>query len=133
MIPRPADTAFHHIADTQLLSDFFEVPRDAALVLHDRSATDHFQVLDLGKIRQQFVLNAVGKVSVLFFLAQIFQRQHRNAFFRHSRRNSGDCPDLSVGWVKYPEIPSAEGEQTKRCKPEGENSLFLWLKERPHR
>src|SRR5439155_19943563 len=80
MIPRPADTAFHHVADTQLLCDLFEIARDAALILHDRSATDYFQVLDLGEIRQQLILDAVGKKSVLLFIAQIFQRQHRDRF-----------------------------------------------------
>src|SRR5437868_1219354 len=83
MVSRPADTAFHDIADTELLRDFFEIARDAALVLHHRSATDHFQVLDLGKVRQQFILDAVGKESVLLFFAQIFQRQHGDAFVRN--------------------------------------------------
>src|SRR2546425_1241487 len=60
MVPRPAHTAFHHVADTELLRDFFEVAGDATFVLHDRSATDYFQILDLGQIREQFILNSVA-------------------------------------------------------------------------
>jgi hypothetical protein len=37
----------------------------------------HFQILDLRKTREQFILDAVGKKSVLLFLAQIFQRQRQ--------------------------------------------------------
>ena len=85
MVSRPAHAAFHHIAHTQLLRDFFKIARDATLVLHDRSATNHFQILDLGQIRKQFILDTVGKVSVLLFLAQIFQRQHGDAFGRNRR------------------------------------------------
>ena len=51
MVSESADTAFHDVADTQLLRDFFEITRDAALILHHRSAADHFQVFDLGKVR----------------------------------------------------------------------------------
>jgi RNA polymerase sigma factor (sigma-70 family) len=43
------------------------------------------EVLDLGKIRQQFILDAARKKRVLLFVAQIFQRQHRDTFFRNSR------------------------------------------------
>ena len=82
MVPGPADTAFHHIADTQLLSDFFQIAGDATFVLHDRSATNYFQILDLGQIREQLILDTVRKVGILFFVAQIFQRQDGDAFVR---------------------------------------------------
>ena len=79
MVPRTAYSTLYYVANTQLLRDLLEIAGDAALVLHHRSAADHFQVLDLGEIRQQLILDPVSKVSVLFFVTQIFQRQHCNA------------------------------------------------------
>ena len=55
----------------------------AGLVLHHARATDHFQVRDLRQVRQNFVLHAVGKISVLFVFAQVFKRQNRDALFRN--------------------------------------------------
>ena len=81
MISGATHTAFHHFAHPQLLRDLLQIAGDPGLILHDRSAADYFQILDLGKIRQQLVLDAVSKVSVLFFLAQVFQRQYRDALF----------------------------------------------------
>jgi len=51
----------------------------AAVIHHARSA-DHFEIGDLRQLGQDVVLHAVGKERVLFVVAQIFQRQHRNAF-----------------------------------------------------
>src|SRR6266487_2499177 len=88
MISGPTHTAFHHLAQPQLLSNLLEIASNPALVLHDRSAADHFQVLDLGQIRQQLSLDAVGKVSVLFFLAQILKGQDGNRLIDLVRGNS---------------------------------------------
>ena len=52
----------------------------ASFVLHHTRAADHFQVSDFRKIGQNFVLHAVGKEGVLLFVAQIIERQNRNAF-----------------------------------------------------
>ena len=49
MISGPAHTAFYHVANTQLLRDFFEIAGNASLILHYRRAADYFQVLDLGQ------------------------------------------------------------------------------------
>src|SRR6266705_4744760 len=81
MISGPTHTTFHHFAHSQLLSDLLEIACDPALVLHERSAADHFEVLDLGQIPKQLILDAVSKVRVLLFLAQVFQRQYRDALF----------------------------------------------------
>src|SRR6266480_191632 len=83
MVSRPAHAAFHHVTDTQLLRDFFEIARDVALVLLYRSAADYFQILNLREVRQQLILDSICKKSVLLFIAEIFQRQHRNAFLRN--------------------------------------------------
>src|SRR5215831_5786480 len=115
MVPRSAHTSFHHIANTQLLRNLLKIPCDASLVLHDRSAADHFQVLDLGKIRKQFVLDSVGKVSVLFLLAQIFQRQYCNAFLSNWRRlrqhTRSWCWD-PYAQLRFCQVPCTEADQT---------------------
>ena len=55
-----------------------------------RSARNHFQIGDLGQARQNFLLDAVGKVGVRFIIAQVFERKHRDAFFRRSGAASVD-------------------------------------------
>ncbi|HEV8184839.1 MAG TPA: hypothetical protein VGP40_02710, partial [Chthoniobacterales bacterium] len=64
----------------KLLADLAQVAFDTALVVHDRTAADHFQIRDPGQVRQNFVLNAVGKEGIFLVFAQILKRQHRNAF-----------------------------------------------------
>ena len=66
--------AFHQMRDPELLRDLAQVALRASFVLHHRSAANHFQVGDLGKISQNFVLHAVGKKGVRLFFAQIFER-----------------------------------------------------------
>ena len=80
MISRPTDTAFDHIAHTQLLRDLFEVALVPLLYWHHGSAADHFQVLDLGKVREQLILHTIGKKRVLLIFAQVLQRQDGDAF-----------------------------------------------------
>ena len=83
-------TAFHQMRDPELLRDLAQVARDSSLVLHHRSAADHFQVGDLGEVSQNFVLHAVGKKGVRLFFAEIFERQNGDAFFR-KRGGRGRC------------------------------------------
>ncbi len=75
--------AFHHMRDAELLADLAQIARRAAFVLHDARAADHLQVGDSRKGGQDLVLDAIGEEFVLFFLAQIFEREHRDAFFRN--------------------------------------------------
>ena len=42
--------AFKHMGDAELLPDLAQVAFASGLVLHDRSATDHFQVRDLREV-----------------------------------------------------------------------------------
>ena len=39
------------------------------------SARNHFEIADLGQTRQDFILNSLGKISVLFVAAEIFEGQ----------------------------------------------------------
>ena len=54
-----------------------------------------FRSAIFGEISQDFVLHAVGKKGILFFVAQVFKRQNGDALFRSSggavpRRAAGD-------------------------------------------
>ena len=66
------------MSNAELLSNLAQVARIAALVEHDRSAADDFQVRDLGQVREDFILNSVREIRVLFVVAQIFEWQYRN-------------------------------------------------------
>ena len=66
--------------DAELLGDLAQIARRIAFVLHDARAADHFQVGDSDQIRQDLVLDALGKEGVRFLFAQIFKRKDGNAF-----------------------------------------------------
>src|SRR5262249_45975203 len=57
-----------------------------AFVLRGGSARDHFQIGDACELGQDFILNAVGKVSGVLVVAQIFEWQHRNRFLGNCSR-----------------------------------------------
>src|SRR5882724_1690854 len=80
MVSGPTDAAFDDVAHAQLLRDLFEIAFGAALVLHHRCAADHFQVLDLGKVREQLILHTIGEKRVLLIFAQVLQWQHGDTF-----------------------------------------------------
>ena len=65
----------------KLLSDLAQVALEAGFVLHHRSAADHFQIGDLGKVSQDFILHAVSKEGVCFLLAEVFKWQDCDRFF----------------------------------------------------
>src|SRR5438067_10524346 len=65
---------------------------------------NNLQVPDASEFSQDLILNPIGEISVRFFLAQVFEWQHRYAFFRRSQRGSraitgkyydgsNDCPE----------------------------------------
>ena len=55
-------------------------------------ARDDFQIGDLRQAGQNFVLDAIGEVGVVFFAAQVFKRQHGDGLFRdRSRRRLVDA------------------------------------------
>ena len=69
----------------ELLADLAQIARRAAFVLHHARAADHFQIGNLGQMGQDLVLDALGEEGVLFFAAQIFERQHRDRFCVNDR------------------------------------------------
>ena len=70
---------FHHVGDAERFADLAQVPRPASVLAHG-SAADHFQVRHLRQARKDVVLDAVGEIGVLLVVAEIFERQHRDAF-----------------------------------------------------
>ena len=75
------DTTFKHMGNAQCLPNVTQVPRCGSLVLRHTGSADHFQIRDLGQVCENFILNSVGKKRVLLIIAQIFKRQHSDAFF----------------------------------------------------
>src|SRR5205823_15125648 len=75
------DTTFKHMGNAQCLPNVTQVPRCGGLVLRHTGSADHFQIRDLGQVCENFILNSVGKKRVLLIIAQIFKRQHSDAFF----------------------------------------------------
>ena len=56
--------AFEQMRDAQREADLAHVARVAGAVRHDRRAADDLQVGDLGQIGEDFVLDALGEISV---------------------------------------------------------------------
>src|SRR5207249_385647 len=73
------DATLKNVRYPKLLRDLGEIAR-FALILLRRGARYDFEVRDLGQSRQDFLLNAFGKVSVRSVFAQVFERQHRDRF-----------------------------------------------------
>ena len=73
-----------------------------------RCARDDFQIGDLGQARQDFILDAIGEVSVGFVLAQIFKRQHRDALFGNAALASVSVADNER---KHSDASDDRGEQ----------------------
>src|SRR5437762_3740145 len=67
--------------NAQLLRNLAKITCNSALILHHARAADYFQVCDLRKVGQDLVLHAVGKIGILFFLAQIVKRKQRDALW----------------------------------------------------
>ena len=75
--------AFEQVRHAKLLSDFAQVALRARLVLHHEVRLITFRSAISGEISQNLVLHAISEVGVLFFVAQIFERQNGDAFFRN--------------------------------------------------
>ena len=71
--------AFEDVRDAELPCDLRQIFRRAFEALR-RGARDDFQIGDLRQPRQNFILHAFGKVSVLRIVAEIFERQDRDRF-----------------------------------------------------
>ena len=64
----------------QLLSDLAQVARGRLAILHHARAADHFQVGDPGEVGENFILHAIGKISVVLVRTQVLKGQDRDRF-----------------------------------------------------
>ena len=79
-VVRALHTAFHDMGHTQRLRDFAADCVPGRFCTASRCAADDFQIGNLGEISENFVLHAFGKICVFFVPAEIFKRQHGDAF-----------------------------------------------------
>src|SRR5262245_48821095 len=69
-------TAFENIGNVKFLSDFAQIARGIASVLHHRRATDDLQVPDLRETREDVVLDPVRKKCIAFLVTEVFERKY---------------------------------------------------------
>src|SRR6266480_167453 len=63
------NASFQYMRHAECRTNFAQVAWSAGLILHCRCAADDFQVGDPGKAGQNFILDAICEIGVLFFLA----------------------------------------------------------------
>ena len=78
------DAPLEDMGDTQLAGDLRQVV-GRAFVMLGGGARDHFQVSDLGQAGQDFILDAIGEISVSLFRAQVFKGQDGDRLSRSRR------------------------------------------------
>src|SRR5213592_1860651 len=74
-------TAFEHTGHAELASHRLQVFR-CTFVFGCRFSRDNLQVADASELGQDLILNAVGKVSVVWVTAQIVEWENRDAFLQ---------------------------------------------------
>src|SRR5437762_1962345 len=72
--------ALEHMRHSKLFADFAQIAFYAALIMHHARAADHLQVGDLRQVSEYFVLHTIGEIGVLLLVAEVFERQYRDAF-----------------------------------------------------
>src|SRR5205807_7303787 len=113
------DRAFKNVSDTECLADFPKVALDAVFVLHHGGAADDFEVGDLCEIGQDLVLNTIGKVGVLFVVAEIFKREDSDAFIRNCGSQVAKCFTADRAMAKEDcetDRERTSGEKERRCR-----------------
>jgi hypothetical protein len=71
------DATLKDVRYAKLLRDLSKIAR-FTLILLRRSARNYFQIRDFSQTRQDFLLDAVSEISVLWIAAQILKRQDRD-------------------------------------------------------
>src|SRR5205814_9451554 len=125
------DGSFERIGYAQRLTNIAEIPFCAFSVLHDRSPADHFEVSRFREIRQNFILNAIRKINVLFLIAQILERKNSNALFGNRGGRWFLSLPLMIGWPpKHPET-AGNCDQRKRHRENDQQSRPTRRLDRP--
>ncbi len=73
-----ANAAFQKRGHAKRFANVAGVSHGAAAIRHDRRPRNHFQIADFREVCQNVVLDAVSEIGVFLFIAQIFERQHRD-------------------------------------------------------
>ena len=112
----------------QLLRDLGKIVRRAFEMLR-RSARDHFQVGDFGQPREDFILHAFTKVSVVRIAAQIVERQDGDRFVGHGGRRRLAVSALLVQRRTCPPAGDTNGQREDRERDRYGDRVFLpvWL------
>src|SRR5205814_10664723 len=81
-IPRSLNVSFHDRRHAELLADLALVTLCSASVLQHAGAADHFQICHFRQIIHDLALHSIGEIGVLFFLAEIIERENGDALLR---------------------------------------------------
>ncbi len=108
--------AFDDIGDAELLTDFAQVVR-RAFVLLGRGAGDDFEIGDLRKAGENFVLNPFGEVTVGFLVAEIFERQNGDRFVTAPLGSIAPAGSRDCGRPPPFTFSNAEGARGGRALP----------------
>ena len=106
------DTSFQDESDAELLCDLHQIFGGAFVALR-RSARDHFQVIDLGQAREDFILNAVSEIRIRLIFAPIVEWQHGDRFVARDRRQTGGPRCRVAAEKEQPEREQAGGDDNK--------------------
>src|SRR5262245_59390792 len=77
--------AFEKMRNAKLFPDLAQIARGSGLVLHYRSAADHFQIRNSCEAVENLVLDAHRKIGIRLIVAQVVEWKHRDTFLEWSR------------------------------------------------
>src|SRR5438874_13391171 len=80
-ISSPLHAAFEHSGHAELASHCLQVFR-RAFVFGCRFSRDNLQVTDASEFRQDFILNTVREIGIVWVTAQIVEWENRDAFLQ---------------------------------------------------
>src|SRR6266513_473575 len=84
--PGPLHAAFQKMSNTEGLANLMGIARNARLILHHRTATNHLKISNSGEVCQDFILHAISKESVFGILAEVFEWKDSNTLDRDYRK-----------------------------------------------
>ena len=101
------NATFQNIGNPERLPNLSQIVHRVPAITHYAGATDHAQLFDPGQTGQDIVLDAIGKISVLLIVAEIFEWKNRNPFCVH-RLRFHRTPQQSIAQEKKAEANGNE-------------------------
>src|SRR5262245_59446096 len=108
VVARFLQTSFKNVRNSKLLRDLTEIARFALIKLGG-SARNHFQIRDASQTRQNFFLNPICKIGVIWIAAEDFEWKHCGALLRHSRQHLAELA------AEEPHCSSSKKETGSGC------------------